>query len=138
MFINPLLSGNNSTDDLNYPGLIFAVIGLILTVNLKIITAYGDGFIVKQIITQRETAFNIAQVSQITIDEDNRSSYEVFFSGSTRSRKSSNRICIRFHSKETGDLTISSGINTSFTKMSRFLREHHPDLVNHREVEPSF
>ncbi|HET6992041.1 MAG TPA: hypothetical protein VFJ43_11985 [Bacteroidia bacterium] len=126
MFINPMLN-DTASDKLNYGGLIFSGIGISLLFTLKKITLWKEGIQINYLITRKQKSFSKNEISQITIDDDERSYWERV-SGSRY--KNLVRIRIKFKSKDIKDLDLLPGKNTSYYQMRNFFRENYSELVN--------
>jgi hypothetical protein len=132
MFINPLLNNPAADVKLNYGGLIFTGIGLSLTFTLKKITLWKEGIQINYLVTRKQKDFNKSEISQITIDDDERS-YRDRIVSNHNSNKRLVRIRIKFKSDNVKDLDLLPGKNTSYYIMRNFFRENYQELVNEQQ-----
>lgn len=131
MFINPLLNDNPADYELNYGGLIFTGIGFSLVFTLKIITVHEHGVIVKYILTTKEIIIPRSNISQVTIIEEHRNFFEIYFSpGRRRGRKTK----IEFTNDFASALTLSPGLSSSYNVVVSFLHENYSEIINEQAL----
>jgi hypothetical protein len=131
MFINPLLNDDPSDLELNYGGLIFTGIGLSLLFTLKIITVHEEGIVIKYMLTAKEKLIPRSSISQVTIIEEHRNFFEIYFSpGRRRGRKTK----IEFANNSAAALTLAPGLSSSYNSIVSFLHENYSEIINEQEL----